>query len=728
MRETTKIAVPQVESNDYIDDDDVVPYYNAKKYEELKMKITSNAIRHGVFVLFVNKYKALDNVVEGADVTATWGGKGGLISKIRKDLGLSKDSYSLRPILLDIVDCARCGKGFEPCQLEHRRGHRPIQIQADSMEAQIIADCLESGLSVEKTKEILNNHLLELGKDGHTKSAIQSLMLRLNPKIERITKRKQGSKDPNNPWSRARLLWSKQLLIRFGEMPSDTTQPRFNRAQTGSLHLDQVVWWDETHRKCLIGGLTTNRHFTMKFKRNEDGKLDATNGKYDEKRIQILNCKYEKECRLGLGCAMVSPKDPNNSEQYLPVTGKRCPPFDYSEKVLLSVADYEKKMAAEFRRVKSLGNKAGYWIEAQREDDVLYSNDKLDLLKGVGKVMKKKLEDNGFKVLGDFKTIGDPDSLNLVGITKKAFKKAWEQAKDCSPQLIPSPIDHRKADNPYQSKFGDQWEKHLRQSNAFSTCIVVTEYIEFMMEQSAAVMKGTKHEDDWYVYHDSLSIMTAEKTKKWMREKGYLQRWILPTDDLYCDDPELKKRYSNNPLGNSPELMPWDTHLNQDVHSSHDFHVVSTSHLPEDHPNKFSGSTPKRMAQSYKRILDPTVGVSPSPPRIIQDVQRIIASLKLIFDAKGVLINENVKGRRFVNKDENEPKKWGGKRVKKKITHRDIRLHPLAEAESKNRLTESIKKLDGATATIETHDDPSVHRNIDDSSMKVGELFEYYSS
>merc|ERR1719276_261471 len=109
-----------------------------------------------------------------------------------------------------------------------------------------------------------------------------------------------------------------------------------------------------------------------------------------------------------------------------------------------------------------------------------------------------------------------------------------------------------------------------------------------------------------------------------MESKGYLKRWILPSNDLYSGDIEFKKRYSDNPLGNSPEFMPWDTHLNQDVHSSHDFHVSSTIHLPDDHPRKFSGSTPKRMAHSYQRILHPTEGVSPTDGRILQDINRIL--------------------------------------------------------------------------------------------------------
>ena len=69
----------------------------------------------------------------------------------------------------------------------------------------MIADCLESGLSAEKSREILNNYRLEQGNEGYSRSAVDSLISRLNPRVEIITKRKQGSTDPTNPWARARF-------------------------------------------------------------------------------------------------------------------------------------------------------------------------------------------------------------------------------------------------------------------------------------------------------------------------------------------------------------------------------------------------------------------------------------------------------------------------------------------------------------------------------------------
>jgi len=675
------------------EDEYIVPYVDKNEEKRLRLKLDSKAIRYGVMCLFVNKYAGLEQDNEGTDVQSGWTGRGGLVSNIKRDLGISIHSnVKLIPIFMEIIECARTGKIFNANDLEMRKGHKDVIISIDSVEAQIVADCLESGLSVNKTRQIINEHMIENAKEGFSRSAVDALVLRMKPKIEKITKRKQGSRDPQAPWSQARFLWSKQLLIRLGELPSEENDPRFNQTSVGKLSLDQIVWWDETHRKCLVGGLSTNRDFTMKFPRDAEGKLNHINGNYSKKQTQILNCKYEKESRFGLGCAMVTPKTVFG--EFLPSIGKRCKPFDYSEKVLLSVSDYDDRMAAEFRRVKTLTSRVGYWVEGTREKDALYLDDSLSKLKKVGKVTSKKLADNGFITVSDLKNIVDPDTIDIVGVSKPVFKRIWEQTQSAFDSNAPSPIDHGSAPNPYLSKFGTNWEQHLRKSSAFSSVIVVTEYIEHLMKESERAMKGTKHQDDWLVYHDSLSIMTASKTKEWMEDNGYLKRWILPSNDLYHDKPDLKKRFKNNPLGNSPEFMPWDTHLNQDVHASHDFHVAATSHLSEDHPNNFSGNTPKRLARSYKRILDDGPdGVAPTPGRIIQDVHRVVKSLKLVFDAKGVLINENITGRRYVRKDDDDVKaNWGGSRKKKKITHTNILLHRDAETESKKKVTSSINK------------------------------------
>ena len=157
--------------------------------------------------------------------------------------------------------------------------------------------------------------------------------------------------------------------------------------------------------------------------------------------------------------------------------------------MLLSLTDYENKMSAEFRRVKSLSNRVGYWLEGTREEDKLYLNDLLSKLKKVGKVTSQKMSDNGFICVADMKKIVDPDSIIVDGISKAAMKNIWEQTQQAIDSNVPPSKDHRLEENPYLSKFGDDWEVYLRKSSAFSSSIVITEYIKHMMEASAKVMK-----------------------------------------------------------------------------------------------------------------------------------------------------------------------------------------------------------------------------------------------
>ena len=78
-------------------------------------------------------------------------------------------------------------------------------------------------------------------------------------------------------------------------------------------------------------------------------------------------------------------------------------------------------------------------------------------------------------------------------------------------------------------------------------------------------MKGTKYEGNWIFYHDALSFLTAKETKKWMTEtifedKSIISKWLIPINDV-----NKGTTYHNRPVGNSPECIPLDNCLNNDV-------------------------------------------------------------------------------------------------------------------------------------------------------------------
>ena len=166
-------------------------------------------------------------------------------------------------------------------------------------------------------------------------------MKRLKPKHKKVGKCSQGSDDPKSAWARARYNWNTQLLIRFGELkqediPKDCydenniLRPCFDPSKLDSLTLSKVAWWDETHKKCTIGGLghkSKDRKYTV-FPRDENNKLDLENGAYDETQVLTLQVKYEKEIRMCLGVAVVEKTDGIKE-------GVKLKPFNYSGKTLL---------------------------------------------------------------------------------------------------------------------------------------------------------------------------------------------------------------------------------------------------------------------------------------------------------------------------------------------------------------------------------------------------------
>jgi hypothetical protein len=71
-------------------------------------------------------------------------------------------------------------------------------------------------------------------------------------------------------------------------------------------------------------------------------------------------------------------------------------------------------------------------------------------------------------------------------------------------------VDHKKAANPYLSRYGaDDWDADIHDTSAFKRRVCITKVIEHIIRESANVFKGTVHASAWYFYHDALSQMTC---------------------------------------------------------------------------------------------------------------------------------------------------------------------------------------------------------------------------
>ena len=88
----------------------------------------------------------------------------------------------------------------------------------------------------------------------------------------------------------------------------------------------------------------------------------------------------------------------------------------------------------------------------------------------------------------------------------------------------------------------------------------ITDLIWFMMKEAENLMKGSVHEDNLFIVHVALVLITAKETIEWMKEKNYFHRWLLPMNGLQDGTP-----YDGRPVGNSPKFMPLDNSLNRDI-------------------------------------------------------------------------------------------------------------------------------------------------------------------
>ena len=174
--------------------------------------------------------------------------------------------------------------------------------------------------------------------------------------------------------------------------------------------------------------------------------------------------------------------------------------------------------------------------------------------------------------------------------------------------------------------------------------------------------------------------MTATSTIEWMKKKDYLRRWLLPMNQLGADDKDLKA-YMNRPVGNSPEMMPWDCSLNKDLKDAVMRHVCYTCHLPEDDERKFSLSTPKRGSYAFRRILEHEDG-EPSSKRILQDIAKVFQSMRRILEAKGTLITGigDRRGRRALQQHSSKINSRGGARYRQPEKDKVKWIHPHALA------------------------------------------------
>ena len=179
--------------------------------------------------------------------------KSGIAGKIWSDLVLSKifRKQRLIPCFEKVTECIRKELEFHPSMVENYGGNRNVTIRMDSAKAQILTYGLDAGLSIWRCWKNINKLRYNNSDDQISESCVWYALKSMRPRIVKVQKQKQGSSNLEYCWSQTRYDWTCQLLARFGELKHvhRPIQRRFKWNLIGKLDLDQVVWWDETHRK-----------------------------------------------------------------------------------------------------------------------------------------------------------------------------------------------------------------------------------------------------------------------------------------------------------------------------------------------------------------------------------------------------------------------------------------------------------------------------------------------
>ena len=96
----------------------------------------------------------------------------------------------------------------------------------------------------------------------------------------------------------------------------------------------------------------------------------------------------------------------------------------------------------------------------------------------------------------------------------------------------------------------------LKSSTATSKFCCNTNLIRFVMNEAKKTMKGSVHEDDFYIVHNALVLMIAKETIKCMKYNDYSPKWLIPLNGMQYGTP-----YDGRPVGNIPKLMPLDNSI-----------------------------------------------------------------------------------------------------------------------------------------------------------------------
>ena len=134
----------------------------------------------------------------------------------------------------------------------------------------------------------------------------------------------------------------------------------------------------------------------------------------------------------------------------------------------------------EFARIRKLTLSSSPWVEKIKTDKI-WLCESVGKLKGMGNQGVVKINEINVHTITNFQRY-----VQIYGLPKLSIRglgQIYEHAMVALPRKpAPSVKDHRKARNPYYSRYGDRWVEKLKPPSSMSKFCCITDLIRFMMK------------------------------------------------------------------------------------------------------------------------------------------------------------------------------------------------------------------------------------------------------
>ena len=187
-------------------------------------------------------------------------------------------------------------------------------------------------------------------------------------------------------------------------------------------------------------------------------------------------------------------------------------------------------------------------------------------------------------------------------------------------------MDHKKAANPFKSRYGDKWYEVIKNTTYMSNYVSVHDLLIHIAVETDEMMEGTRHEKKGLLKHDPMTLITASETIAWMKTyfvngRTIYSRWVLPEaglNDKIEVNGKITTRYRGRPPDNLPRTIGLDGFANKNAMGAVN-HMISATKRLERGPDpatdpKFEFCDRVRASRAFLRCWDPAHGPKGGAP------------------------------------------------------------------------------------------------------------------